>query len=222
MEVKPIVHIQSGKIHLDGSLIIKSIDMDILPGEFCYLHGPSGAGKTTLMNALMGIGHLSGDHFEIMGRDLTNISPNELSLYRRELGIISPSFELLEKMTVSENLDLILQATGWKGQAERIKKIKLVLSTLGLHTKTDESVSTLSLGERQKLKVARALLNQPKLILADDPTSVLDKAGKNAFLDLIIQAASQTSCAVLWATHDDDLIHDFPARTFKCISRVIK
>ena len=199
---------------------MSSIYLDIYPGEFCYITGASGSGKSTLLRSMMGDVHVDGIHAMVADTDL--LRPYKPWEHKRKLGILFQDFKLLPKWTVFENLAFVLRATDWKSEKAIGERVEEIIMRVGLQDKTMSLVSSLSGGEQQRLAIARAVLNDPILILADEPTGNLDLPNADIVMNLLIDVATQNQAAVLVATHDDRIINKYRARTFRCSQQTIK
>lgn len=215
MEMKAIVHLKSVAIHQRNQLVLKDINLEIKKGEFVYLIGRTGSGKSSLLKALYADLEPTGDLAEVVGYDLKNLKNKEIPFLRRRLGIVFQDFQLLTDRTVRDNLLFVLKATGWKDKDEIDKRIFEVLKKVNMQTKDFKMPHELSGGEQQRIAIARALLNDPELILADEPTGNLDPETSHEIMSVLVEIG-KSGRAVLMATHDHNLLRDFPARTLLC------
>lgn len=190
--------------------------MSIGEGEFCYLRGQSGSGKTSLIHAIHGINTLHGSIVHVCGRDIMDIDGNALAQHRRNIGLISSVYPLIEEETVFQNLDMILSAIEWAVASDREKRINEVLDQAGITHLQSEKVRSLSQGLRQKLAIARAVLNRPQLILADSPTAGLDNKSVDEMMAILINMAADHHSSILWATSSEYIPERFPARSYLC------
>ena len=201
----------------DGSTILKNISLNIGEGEFTYLIGKTGSGKTSLLKTLYAALPLELGSAEVAGFDLKSISRRNVHELRRKLGIVFQDFNLLTDRNIEQNLLFVLRATGWDDQSKMDKRIEEVLAEVGLSGKRAAMPFELSGGEQQRVVLARALLNQPALLLADEPTGNLDPETSDDVLTLMRNLAKQHNTAVLCATHDYRILQNFPARILRVI-----
>jgi cell division transport system ATP-binding protein len=199
----------------DGSVILNNISVTLGEGEFTYLIGKTGSGKSSLLKTLYGALPLKKGSGEVAGFDLTRLDRNTIPQLRRKLGIVFQDFNLLTDRSVGNNLLFVLEATGWDDPIARTERAQKVLSEVGLLQKWDAMPYELSGGEQQRVVFARALLNQPSLIIADEPTGNLDPETSDDILTLLRQLAKEHHTAVLCATHDYRILQHFPARIIR-------
>lgn len=215
-EYKEVLHLDSASVVYKERVILSDIHMVINGGEFCYLKGETGSGKTSLINGLYGLLKISGARVYAVGQDLSDLSKESLQSYRRRLGLISDSYPLFNDHTVYKNFDLILQAVDWPIASEREKRINEVLDQLGLNNLQGEIVGELPSGQRQKVAIARAVLNKPKLLLADNPMVHLDNKSSDEVMSLFIDLAKENNTSILCAISDESLMSRYPARSYFC------
>jgi cell division transport system ATP-binding protein len=199
----------------DGSVVLANINLTIGEGEFTYLIGKTGSGKTSLLKVLYGALPLENGFGEVAGFDLRTVNRSNIHLLRRKLGIVFQDFNLLTDRNVEENLYFVLRATGWEDEAEMNKRTTEVLEGTGLLAKRYAMPFELSGGEQQRVVIARALLNKPALLIADEPTGNLDPETSDDVLVLMRNLAKQNNTAVLCATHDYRILQNFPARIIR-------
>ena len=202
----------------DGSIVLNNIGLNIGEGEFAYLIGKTGSGKSSLLKTLYGALPLEDGSGEVAGFDLRGLTRQNIHLLRRKLGIVFQDFNLLTDRTVEENLLFVLRATGWEDAAEMTQKVTQVLQEVGLTAKRQVMPYQLSGGEQQRVVIARALLNNPVLLLADEPTGNLDPETSDDVLTLLRTLAKQHNTAVICATHDYRILQNFPARIVRVIN----
>ena len=214
-----IVKISSADIcQSDGSVILQNIGLEIGEGEFIYLIGKTASGKTSLLKTLYAALPLDTGNGEVAGFNLKSVNRKNVHLLRRKLGIVFQDFNLLTDRSVEENLHFVLRATGWTDQAEMETRVEEVLNEVGLQGKRNSMPFELSGGEQQRVVIARALLNKPPLILADEPTGNLDPETSDDVLTLLRNLAKQHNTAVLCATHDYRILQNFPARIIRVMN----
>lgn len=210
----PIVKLSLAKVYQQDTLVLNELDLELYPAEFVYLIGKTGSGKSTLLKTIYGDLFLTSGSGQVAGFDLNKISRRQIPFLRRKIGIIFQDFQLLTDRTVYENLKFVLKATGWKRDDLINKRIAEVLLKVGLNTKDFKMPHELSGGEQQRVAVARALLNDPKIILADEPTGNLDPELSFEIIELLHQLVNDGN-TVFMATHNYMLIEKFPSRVVK-------
>lgn len=196
-------------------MILQNISLNIGEGEFTYLIGKTGSGKSSLLKTLYAALPLETGFGEVSGFDLRSISRRNVHELRRKLGIVFQDFNLLTDRNVEQNLLFVLKATGWDDAAAMDKRVDEVLKEVGLSGKKNAMPFELSGGEQQRVVIARALLNKPLLLLADEPTGNLDPETSDDVLTLLRNLAKQHNTAVLCATHDYRILQNFPARIIR-------
>lgn len=213
-----IVRLNDANISQKGRLILKDVSLKISRGEFAYLIGKTGSGKSSLLKTLYAALPLEKGRGEVVGYNLTTLNRKNIPLLRRKLGIVFQDFNLLMDRNVNQNLRFVLQATGWKDEKKIKSRIKEVLQQVDLEDKLSAMPHQLSGGEQQRIVIARALLNHPVLIIADEPTGNLDPETSDDILALLRQLAQKNDTAVLFATHDYRILENFPARIIRCVN----
>ena len=209
-----IVSLQEANIYVKKNLILTGVNLHVQKNEFVYLIGKTGSGKSSLLRVLFGDIKLNQGQGNVAGFSLNKLKNKEIPFLRRKLGIVFQDFQLLGDRTAKDNLLFVLKATGWTNTQKTDDRINEVLQKVGLGTKGFKMPHELSGGEQQRLAIARALLNEPELILADEPSGNLDPETSNEIMNLFFEL-SKTRCSVIMATHNYSLIERFPARIIK-------
>jgi cell division transport system ATP-binding protein len=210
-----IVSLQQANIYQGENLILQDVNLTVHKGEFVYLVGKTGAGKSSLLKTLYGDLFLRQGDGMVAGFNLRDVSWKKVPFLRRNLGVVFQDFQLLTDRTVYDNLKFVLRATGWTSPQLMNEKIEDVLDKVGLRSKGFKMPFEMSGGEQQRVDIARALLNSPKLVLADEPTGNLDPETSDEIMQLLFYIARDYGTAVIMATHDYRVIQKFPARTLK-------
>jgi len=215
MEQKTVINLEGVNIYQGDSLILKDVNYQLKNGEFNYLIGETGSGKSTLLRALYADIPINNGTAVISGFQLPQIKSKEVPFLRRKLGIVFQDFQLLFDRSVADNLVFVMKATGWKDKAKMRDTIAELLNKTGLKDKGNKMPYQLSGGEQQRLGIARALVNNPALILADEPTGNLDPISSAEIMELLFKISSEKR-AVLMATHDYSLFSKYKAPTYQC------
>ena len=211
-----IIDFKDVEIHRAEKTVLKNVTFSIGEGEFCYLVGRVGSGKSSLLKSMYAeVPIFSGEKAEVLGYDLLGIKRKEIPYLRRNIGIVFQDFQLLQDRSVYDNLLFVLKATGWQNKSEMDQRIEDVLIDVGMNHKSYKMPHELSGGEQQRIVIARALLNNPKLILADEPTGNLDPQTGITIVSLLHSLATNGH-SILMATHNLQLCEDFPARILRC------
>ncbi len=208
-----VVQIEHANIYQSGSLILQDVNLNVQKGEFVYLVGKTGTGKSSLLKTLYGELTLTEGIGQVVGFNLKEMDWKKLPFLRRNLGVVFQDFQLLTDRNVNDNLRFVLKATGWLDEQLIQQKIDDVLTKVGLQNKGFKMTYEMSGGEQQRVDIARALLNAPKLILADEPTGSLDPETSDEIMQLLFQIAKEDGTAIVMATHDYMVVNKFPART---------
>lgn len=212
---EPIISVKNANIYQGNNLILQDVNFEIGPEEFVYLVGKTGTGKSSLLKTLYGELPLKEGHATVVGHNIKSMTWKKVPFLRRDLGIVFQSFNLLTDRNVSENLKFVMRATGWTDKKEMDKKIKELLEKVGLSHKEFKMPFEMSGGEQQRLDIARALINAPKLILADEPTGNLDPETSDDIMQLLRRISNETKTSILMATHDFIVINRYPSRILK-------
>ena len=210
-----VLHLKDASIYQRETLILSEVNIEIQKGEFVYLIGKTGTGKSSFMKTLYGDLPLTEGEGNIVDYDLRTLKEKDIPFLRRKLGVVFQDFKLLNDRNVNENLLFVLKATGWKDRAAMDQKISEVLKKVGMETKGFKNPFQLSGGEQQRIAIARALLNDPELILADEPTGNLDPQTSVEVME-VLQQISKNGKTILMATHDYALLLKYPSKTLKC------
>lgn len=215
MNLDTIIELEKASVYQKENLILSEVNLKVNKGEFVYLIGKTGSGKTSLIKTLYAELPLIEGEGKIAGYDLKKIKRKHIPRLRRKLGIVFQDFQLLSDRTVHDNLFFVLRATRWKNKKDINERIKDVLEMVDLHYKDYKMPHQLSGGEQQRVMIARALLNAPEIILADEPTGNLDPETYEGIMQ-ILSKISDTGRAVIIATHNYALLKNFPSKTLKC------
>lgn len=214
-EEKTVVKIKQAEIRQKENVILKDVNLEIKAGEFVYLIGKTGSGKSSLLKTLYAELPLPKGEAVCCGYDLEKLKRSQIPYLRRELGIVFQDFELLTDRSIFDNLEFVLRATGWTDEKAIIARMNSVLNLVDLDNKGNKMPHELSGGEQQRVVIARALLNTPQLILADEPTGNLDPKTSHEILNLLL-AISRSGTAVLMASHDFNTMRKFNGRVLVC------
>ena len=217
---KHIISFENATISQDKKVVLREVSFSLDEGAFVYLIGRTGTGKSSLLKTLYGDIRLREGTGKVVDCDLLKLRERHIPDLRRQLGVVFQDFQLLSDRSVEKNLDFVLRATGWKSAVKRTERINEVLEAVGLEDKLKFYPHELSGGEQQRIAIARALLNKPKLILADEPTGNLDPITSEEVMKLLHEI-NQQGTTILMATHDFGLISKFPKRTLMCEDQLV-
>lgn len=222
MNPTSIVSLSQANIYQGSSLVLNNVNLEVGVGEFIYMIGRTGSGKSSLLKTLYGDIYLKEGSGVVAGFNLKDLSWKKIPLLRRNLGIVFQDFRLLTDRNVYDNLEFVLKATGWKDKALMKEKIENVLAKVGLKNKGVKMPYEMSGGEQQRVDIARALLNNPKLILADEPTGNLDPDTTDEIMQLLFNICRDYQTAFIMATHDYSIIQKYPARVVRIENSEVK
>lgn len=200
--------------------VLKHVNLTVNPGEFLYITGKVGSGKSSLLKTIYAEVPIASGSAEVLGHDLMRMRRRDIPMLRREIGIVFQDFRLLHDRNVHENLRFVLKATGWKDREEIEQRIEEALRGVGMMNKGYKMPHELSGGEQQRVVIARAMLNNPGLLIADEPTGNLDPVTAEQIMHRLLDIRSQGTTVII-ATHNMGLVDKFPARTLRCADRVI-
>ena len=219
-ETNTVIKLKNVDIYQQKHLVLSNVNLDIAQSEFLYLIGQSGSGKSSLLKIIYGDLYIANGEGVIAGFDLKKLHENDVPYLRRKLGIVFQDFHLLNDRTVEKNLEFALRATGWQEKGLIENRMLDVLEKVGLRSKLKKMPHELSGGEQQRVVIARALLNNPEIILADEPTGNLDPSTSEEIV-LLLRDIAAAGTAVLMATHDYQIIKNMPARILKTADGIL-
>lgn len=208
------------EIHQQELCVLNDVNLELHKGEFVYLVGKVGSGKTSLLKTFYGELDIASGEAEVLGYDMLHIKRKHIPQLRRKLGIVFQDFQLLTDRTVYDNLEFVLRATGWKSKGEIKDKIGEVLNLVGMSNKGYKLPNELSGGEQQRIVIARAVLNSPEIILADEPTGNLDSETGHAIAELL-HGISEAGALVVMTTHNLQLLREFPGKVYRCADHLM-
>ena len=216
----PVVRVQNASIFQEKDTVLNDVNFEIEKGEFVFLIGRTGGGKSSLLKTLYADLSLRLGDVEVAGFDIRKIKKNEVPMLRRKIGIVFQDFQLLQDRTVADNLTFVMKATGWKDTSKIKARLADVLMRVGLGSVGSKMPHQLSGGEQQRVVIARALLNEPVMLIADEPTGNLDPEVSEGIFKLFLEI-NNSGTAILMATHDHTLLKAHPARVLKCENGVV-
>ena len=208
------------EIHQQELCVLNDVNLELHKGEFVYLVGKVGSGKTSLLKTFYGELDIASGEAEVLGYDMLHIKRKHIPQLRRKLGIVFQDFQLLTDRTGYDNLEFVLRATGWKSKGEIKDKIEEVLNLVGMSNKGYKLPNELSGGEQQRIVIARAVLNSPEIILADEPTGNLDSETGHAIAELL-HGISEAGALVVMTTHNLQLLREFPGKVYRCADHLM-
>ncbi|RZL17131.1 MAG: ATP-binding cassette domain-containing protein [Pedobacter sp.] len=220
MAESTVISLRNVDVFQQKHLVLSSVNLDVTKGEFVFLIGQTGSGKSSLLKIIYGDLHIGNGDGLVAGFDLKNLAIKDVPYLRRKLGIVFQDFQLLTDRTIEKNLEFVLKATGWTDKGLIDERVKDVLEKVGLRSKIRKMPHELSGGEQQRVVIARALLNNPEIILADEPTGNLDPDTSEEIV-MLLRQISLGGTSVLMATHDYHIIRTFPSRIIKCEGGVV-
>ena len=215
-----IIRLKDAKIYQKDHLVLSKVSFELKSGDFIYLIGKTGTGKSSLLKTLYGDLLLQEGIGEVVGFDLTCLKEKEIPYLRRGIGVVFQDFQLLTDRTVKDNLSFVLRATGWVDTDKINNRLQEVLTQVGMGQKGYKLPHELSGGEQQRVSIARAILNEPELIIADEPTGNLDPETSREIMTLL-KGIQEKGKAIFMATHDYSLINDFPSKMIRCVQGTI-
>lgn len=213
--MEPLIHFKDADILNGESVVIYGLNMDVMPGDLVYIVGKVGSGKTSIIRTVTAENRLLKGEGEACGYTLPGIKSRDIPFLRRKLGVVFQDFQLLTDRSVEANLEFVLRATGWKDREKIDGRISEVLEAVGMSTKAHKMPHQLSGGEQQRIAIARALLNNPQVILADEPTGNLDPETADEIL-ILLQGLNKKGTAIVMVTHNRYIYEKYPGRVFTC------
>lgn len=212
----PIISFRNADIAGGDATVIYNLDMDIYPGDFVYIVGKVGTGKTSIIRTIIAESKLKKGSGHVCGYDLTTMREKDIPFLRRKLGVVFQDFQLLMDRSVEDNLLFVLKATGWKSEELMSKRISEVLNAVGMERKAHKMPYQLSGGEQQRIAIARALLNEPEVIIADEPTGNLDNETADGIMKLLTGINRDKGTAIVMVTHNRQIFEKYQGRVMVC------
>ncbi len=212
----PIISFKDADILNGEAVVIYGLDMEVYPGDFVYIVGKVGTGKTSIIRTIIAENPLEKGHGTACGFSLKGIKEKEIPYLRRQMGVVFQDFQLLMDRTVEDNLSFVLKATGWKDEERMSRKIAEVLGAVGMERKAHKMPHQLSGGEQQRIAIARSLLNDPQVIIADEPTGNLDNETADGIMKLLSGINKEKGTAIVMVTHNRQIFEKYPGRVMVC------
>ena len=211
----PVISFSNADILNGETVVVYDFNMDVFPGDLVYIVGKVGTGKTSIIRTVIAENKLLKGSGKVCGYDLVGIRPKDVPMLRRKLGVVFQDFQLLMDRSVNDNLSFVLKSTGWKDQGAMEKRIEEVLLAVGMQTKGHKMPHQLSGGEQQRIAIARAILNSPEVIIADEPTGNLDADTAEGILGLLQRINKEQGTAIIMVTHNRGILERYPGRVFE-------
>ena len=215
-ENTPIISFRDADILNGEATVIYGLNMDVYPGDFVYIVGKVGTGKTSIIRTIIAENELEKGHGQACGFNLNGISEKEIPYLRRKMGVVFQTFELLMDRSVEDNLRFVLEATGWKDKEKIATRITEVLESVGMERKAHKMPFQLSGGEQQRIAIARSLLNEPQVIIADEPTGNLDNETADGIMQLLTRINKEKGTAIVMVTHNRQIFEKYQGRVMIC------
>ena len=212
----PIISFKGADILNGEATVIYGLNMNVYPGDFVYIVGKVGTGKTSIIRTIIAENSLEKGHGEACGFNLNGISEKEIPYLRRKMGVVFQDFQLLMDRSVEDNLRFVLNATGWKDEEKIVRRINEVLDAVGMDRKAHKMPYQLSGGEQQRIAIARSLLNEPQVIIADEPTGNLDNETADGIMKLLTGINQTKGTAIVMVTHNRQIFEKYPGRVMVC------
>ena len=219
-ELTPIISFKEADILNGEATVIYDLNMDVYPGDFVYIVGKVGTGKTSIIRTIIAENELEKGYGEACGFKLNGIAEKEIPYLRRKMGVVFQDFQLLMDRSVEDNLRFVLDATGWKNEDSKTKRITEVLDAVGMGRKSHKMPYQLSGGEQQRIAIARSLLNEPQVIIADEPTGNLDNETADGIMQLLTRINKEKGTAIVMVTHNRQIFEKYPGRVMVCKDEV--
>lgn len=216
METEPLISFKDANINNGENTVIYNLSINIMPGDFVYIVGKVGTGKTSIIRTITAENKLGSGSAHACGYDLSKIRQKDIPYLRRKMGIVFQDFQLLMDRTVRDNLTFVLKSTGWKKADDIDNRIEEVLKAVGMTTKLHKMPHQLSGGEQQRIAIARALLNSPEVIIADEPTGNLDAETAAGIMELLTSINREKGTAIVMVTHNREIYENYPGRLLVC------
>jgi len=220
--MKNVIFFKDADITSGESIVVYGMNMEVREGDLVYIVGKVGTGKTSIIRTIIAENPLQSGEAEVCGYNLAKIRSREIPMLRRKLGVVFQDFQLLMDRSVEANLDFVLKSTGWKDREAMDKRIAEVLDAVGMQTKAHKMPHQLSGGEQQRIAIARAILNSPEVIIADEPTGNLDSETAEGILQLLMQINREQGTAIVMVTHNRNIIERYPGRVFETKNETCK